>query len=152
MAGRQSEEYPWKTQASRIPRPSFRWTIRSNATRKISPPKQDQPEPGLDSKLEPAADHGEESYIGTGRLKGRKALVTGGDSGIGAAVAIAFAREGADVAIAYLPAEEEDARRIISVIESGPGGLGLPGDLLEAEYRNSLVDRRRRNWAGWTSW
>ena len=109
---------------------------------KISPPKQDQPEPGLDAKLTPAADHGEETYIGTGRLKGRKALVTGGDSGIGAAVAIAFAREGADVAIAYLPAEEEDARKIISVIEGeGRVGIGLSGDLLEAEYRNSLVDR-----------
>ncbi|EMQ99892.1 SDR family oxidoreductase [Paeniglutamicibacter gangotriensis] len=116
---------------------------------KISPPKQDQPEPGLDAKLEPAADHGETSYIGTGRLKGRKALITGGDSGIGAAVAIAFAREGADVAIAYLPAEEEDARKIISVIETaGRVGIGLPGDLLDAEYRNSLADQAAEKLGG----
>lgn len=109
---------------------------------RISPPKQDQPEPGLDAELEPRADHGEESYVGTGRLIGRKALVTGGDSGIGAAVAIAFAREGADVAIAHLPAEEVDARNTLAVIEAeGRRGVGLPGDLLEADYRNSLADR-----------
>jgi NAD(P)-dependent dehydrogenase (short-subunit alcohol dehydrogenase family) len=108
---------------------------------KISPPEQDQPEPGLDSKLEPQADHGENSYVGTGRLKGRRALITGGDSGIGAAVAIAFAREGADVALSYLPAEEEDARHVISTIEKeGRVGIGLPGDLTDPEYRKGLAD------------
>lgn len=108
---------------------------------KLSPPQQDQPEPGLDAKLEPRADLGETSYEGSGRLAGRKALITGGDSGIGAAVAIAYAREGADVAIAYLPAEEEDARHVLDQIEAaGRIGVGLPGDLLDRDYRGRLVD------------
>src|SRR6187551_2811138 len=75
-----------------------------------------QPFPGLDAKLEPRADHGETTYRGTGRLIGRKALITGADSGVGAAVAIAFAREGADVAMSYLPSEEPDAERIAGII------------------------------------
>ena len=86
----------------------------------ITPPEQDQPKPGLDAELEPRSDRGETSYRGTGRLEGRKALVTGGDSGIGGAVAIAFAREGADVAINYLPDEEEDAARIAELVEANP--------------------------------
>ena len=108
----------------------------------LSPPEQQQPEPGLDRDLQPLADHGEQSYRGTGRLTGRKALITGGDSGIGAATAIAFAREGADVAISYLPEEEPDAQRIIGLIEqAGRKALALPGDLKDADYCRSIVER-----------
>ncbi|RNE62400.1 SDR family oxidoreductase [Cryobacterium tepidiphilum] len=106
----------------------------------ISPPEQDQPEPGLDQKLQPHADHGEDSYRGTGRLEGRKALVTGADSGIGAAVALAFAREGADVALSYLPEEQPDADRIASLIEqAGRKAVKLPGDVRDAEHCRNLV-------------
>ncbi|MGO3210076.1 MULTISPECIES: SDR family oxidoreductase [unclassified Brachybacterium] len=106
----------------------------------ITPPKQDQPEPGLDAELIPGTDRGEESYRGTGRLKGRKALITGADSGIGAAVAIAFAREGADVALNYLPQEEQDAQHIAEVIrKEGRKAVLLPGDLIDADFCRSLV-------------
>ncbi|NYD68676.1 SDR family oxidoreductase [Agromyces atrinae] len=106
----------------------------------IQPSAQHQPEPGLDAKLSPRADLGEVSYRGSGRLAGRRALVTGGDSGIGAAVAIAFAREGADVAISYLPEEEEDAARIVGLIEdAGRTAVALPGDLRDAAYCRQLV-------------
>ena len=91
--------------------------------------------------MTPHVDHGEDTYRGTGRLEGRKALVTGGDSGIGAAVAIAFAREGADVALSYLPEEEPDAQHIAEVIEkTGRKVVKLPGDLKDADYCAQLVE------------
>jgi NAD(P)-dependent dehydrogenase (short-subunit alcohol dehydrogenase family) len=97
---------------------------------------------GLDSKLKETADRGEESYRGTGRLEGRKALVTGGDSGIGAAVAIAYAREGADVAISYLPAEEEDAKKVVALIEkAGRKAVALPGDLTSAAVARETITK-----------
>lgn len=103
---------------------------------------QTQPEPGLDMHLEPLADHGESTYEGTGRLKGRKALVTGGDSGIGRAVAIAYAREGADVAITYLPEEETDAREVVKEIEaSGQKALAVPGDIASESFCLELIDK-----------
>jgi len=106
----------------------------------IEPPAEKKPEPGLDSELTPKADLGEHTYRGTGRLVGRKALVTGGDSGIGAATAIAFAREGADVAIAYLPVEESDAEDVVRIIEeAGRTAVALPGDLMDPEYTAGLV-------------
>ncbi|MGW8591004.1 SDR family oxidoreductase [Dietzia sp. NPDC055877] len=106
----------------------------------VEPPIQHQPEPGLDAELEPKADHGESSYRGTGRLTGRKALITGGDSGIGAAVAIAFAREGADVALNYLPDEQADADRIREIIErEGRKAVLLPGDLTDKALCSSVV-------------
>ncbi|MGO1859308.1 SDR family oxidoreductase [Ancrocorticia populi] len=107
----------------------------------ISPPKQSQEEPGLDAELIPQTDRGEQSYRGTGRLEGRRALITGSDSGIGAAVAIAFAREGADVAISYLPEEQTDAEHVAQVIEgSGRRAFLIPGDISDPEFCTQLVD------------
>lgn len=111
----------------------------------IEPPQQKQKEPGLGTEMTPKADVGEFSYIGTGRLVGRKALVTGGDSGIGAAVAIAFAREGADVAIVYLPEEEQDAQDVLRIVrESGRKAVALPGDLTDADFCRHAVDEAAR--------
>ena len=105
-------------------------------------PRQPQPAPGSARKLEPPADHGEESYQGSGRLEERKALVTGGNSGIGRAVAIAYAREGADVAISYLPVEQPDADEVIALIEkAGRKAAALPGDLTDEGYARALPKR-----------
>jgi NAD(P)-dependent dehydrogenase (short-subunit alcohol dehydrogenase family) len=115
----------------------------------IEPPEQHQAEPGQESELQPRADIGEFSYRGTGRLVGRKALVTGGDSGIGAAVAIAFAREGADVAVTYLPEEEEDGQNVARIIgESGRRAVTLPGDLTDAAFCREVVDRTAERLGG----
>ncbi|TPG54167.1 SDR family oxidoreductase [Sphingomonas glacialis] len=102
--------------------------------------KQTQDWPGLASKMTPKPDHGEDSYRGSGRLEGRKALITGGDSGMGRAAAIAYAREGADVAINYFPNEEEDAREVIALIEAaGRKGVAIPGDLRDEAFCQTLV-------------
>lgn len=102
--------------------------------------EQSQEAPGLASEMIPKPDHGETSYTGCGKLEGRKALITGGDSGIGRAVAIAFAREGADVAINYLPSEEKDAKEVIDLIKkAGRKAVAIPGDIKNEEFCNSLV-------------
>ena len=106
----------------------------------IEPSKQHQSEPGLDAELTPKAALGEDTYVGSGRLEGHKALITGADSGIGAATAIAFAREGASVAMSYLPEEKEDADRIAGILrEAGATVAQIPGDLRDPEYCRSLV-------------
>jgi NAD(P)-dependent dehydrogenase (short-subunit alcohol dehydrogenase family) len=101
---------------------------------------QSQPWPGLASKMVPRPDHGEKSYKGSGRLQGRKALITGGDSGMGRAAAIAFAREGADVAINYLPEEEPDAQEVIALIKAaGRKAVAIPGDITDEAFCKKLV-------------
>ena len=106
----------------------------------IVPKPSWQPLPGLDAVLDPKADHGETTYRGTGRLVGRKALITGGDSGIGAAVAIAFAREGADVALSYLPEEQVDADAIAELVRAeGRTAVLLPGDIRDRAFCSALV-------------
>gem|GEM_PF-4925 len=101
---------------------------------------QSQPWPGLASKMDPRPDHGEASYQGSGRLLGRKALITGGDSGMGRAAAIAFAREGADVAICYYPSEEPDAQEVVALIKAaGRKAVPLPGDIREENFCRKMV-------------
>lgn len=103
-------------------------------------PEQTQPWPGLAGKMSPRPDHGESSYRGSGRLAGRKALLTGGDSGIGRAAAIAFAREGADVAINYYPTEEPDAREVVALIEqAGRKAVAVPADIRTREACEKMV-------------
>jgi len=121
-----SDSAPLPDPAAEYPKPPF--------------PAQRQEWPGLVSKMTPRPDHGETSYKGSGRLAGRKALLTGGDSGMGRAAAIAFAREGADVAINYLPQEESDAKEVIALIRgAGRKAVALPGDIREEAFCNRLV-------------
>lgn len=113
---------------SKFPKPPFK--------------KQSQPWPGLAKKMRPRPDHGETSYKGSGRLLGRKALITGGDSGMGRAAAIAYAREGADVVINYLPDEESDAIEVLEWIKkTGSKGVGIPGDIRNEKFCGRLVER-----------
>jgi hypothetical protein len=123
---RNSTAAPFVDPTTKYPRPPY--------------PGQSQPWPGLASKMDPRPDHGETSYKGSGRLMGRKALITGGDSGMGRAAAIAYAREGADVVISYYPTEEPDAREVIQLIQAtGRKGIPIPGDLREEQYCKNLV-------------
>jgi NAD(P)-dependent dehydrogenase (short-subunit alcohol dehydrogenase family) len=117
-----------QTNTDNFPRPPF--------------PHQEQPFPGLAGKMQPRPDHGEKTYKGSGRLNGKKVLITGGDSGIGRAVAIAFAREGADVAINYLPAEEEDAQEVIALMKNaGRNAYAIPGDIRDEAFCEQLVSK-----------
>lgn len=112
-------------------------------------PHQPQPVPGLGKDMDPKPDHGETTYKGSGRLPNRKALVTGGDSGIGKAAAIAFAREGADVAINYLPSEEADAKETIKLIEAaGRKAVAIPGDLSDESFCKKLVQQAHEKLGG----
>ena len=125
--------------------------LKDPTTKYPKPPfkSQSQPWPGLVSKMEPRPDHGETSYKGSGRLTGRKALITGGDSGMGRAAAIAYAREGADVAINYYPTEEEDAKEVIALIKAaGRKAIALPGDLRDENFCKKLVDDAVRELGG----
>ncbi len=115
------------------------------------PKFEDQPQsaPGLAQDMVPRPDHGEDSYKGFGRLAGRRALITGADSGIGRAVAIAFAREGADLVLNYLQSEENDAQEVVKLVqEAGRKAVALPGDIGDEGFCNSLVERTRSGLGG----
>lgn len=112
-------------------------------------PVQQQQAPGLQSEMHPRPDCGEESYVGHHRLEGRKALVTGGDSGIGRAAAIAYAREGADVAINYLPDEQSDAEEVARLIEeAGRKAVLIPGDLRNEDFCKQMIEEARESLGG----
>jgi NAD(P)-dependent dehydrogenase (short-subunit alcohol dehydrogenase family) len=128
-------EAPPAPQAADYPRPPF--------------PEQRQPWPGLASRMTPRPDHGETSYRGSGRLLGKRALITGGDSGLGRAAAIAYAREGADVAINHLEAEQSDADEVLALIRAeGRKALSIPGDLREERFCRRLVETAARELGG----
>ncbi len=111
--------------------------------------RQPQRVPGNARKMQPKPDHGETSYRGSGRLPNRKALVTGGDSGIGRAAAIAFAREGADVVISYLPSEEVDAKEVIELVEeAGRRAYGIPGDVSNESFCRKLIQQAHKKLGG----
>jgi NAD(P)-dependent dehydrogenase (short-subunit alcohol dehydrogenase family) len=127
------------------------YDMQDPTTQYPQPKFEDQPQsaPGLAADMVPKPDHGETSYKGFGRLAGRRALITGGDSGIGRAVAIAFAREGADIAINYLASEEQDAQDVIGLVEaSGRKAFALPGDIMDEAFCTKLIDQSRKALGG----
>ena len=133
---------PAAAQQPTTPEPPQPRPLEDPTTKYPKPPfkAQSQTWPGLANKMDPKPDHGELSYRGSGRLAGRRALITGGDSGMGRAAAIAFAREGADVAINYLPYEESDAQEVLAIIkQAGRRGMAIPGDLREEAFCQHLV-------------
>lgn len=128
VPGVANNQYVMQNPVTQYPRPDF--------------PKQTQNEPGLAHEMTPKPDHGEETYVGTNRLKGRKALITGADSGIGRATAIAFAREGADVVLSYLPEEESDAQEVVAVItDAGRTVVACPGDISDESFCRKLIEK-----------
>src|SRR3954452_18687131 len=105
-------------------------------------PQPEQAAPGSSNELTPPADYGEQSYKGSGRLEGRAALITGGDSGIGRAVALCFAKEGADVLFVHLPEEQSDAEQTVKLVQStGRKAIALPGDIRQKSFCQRLVER-----------
>jgi NAD(P)-dependent dehydrogenase (short-subunit alcohol dehydrogenase family) len=134
-AGGSSAALPLEDPTTKYPKPPFK--------------EQSQPWPGLAGKMDPKPDHGETSYKGSGRLTGRKALITGGDSGMGRAAAIAYAREGADVAINYLPDEEPDAKEVVDLIKkAGRKAIAIPGDLRDEAFCKRLVEEAVKGLGG----
>ena len=112
-------------------------------------PKQPQPVPGLAAEMIPTPDHGEKTYKGSGRLAGRRALITGADSGIGRAAAIAYAREGADIALSYLPEEEKDAQAVVALVrEAGRRAIALPGKLVDEASCINLIKKAEAELGG----
>ncbi len=135
MSDNTPNQYAMQNPLTQYPQPDFK--------------KQPQMAPGTIHDMDPAPDHGEKSYKGFGRLAGRKALITGGDSGIGRAVAIAFAREGADIVINYLPSEEQDAQEVIALIEAeGRKAIAFPGDITDESFCNQLVGHAKESLGG----
>lgn len=123
-----SDQYTLSDPTSRYPRPPF--------------PAQDQSAPGLARDMDPKPDHGEDSYRGSGRLTGLVTVITGADSGIGRAAAIAYAREGADVVVAHLPSESTDAAEVVELVEqAGQVAVDVPGDLTTEAACQDLIDR-----------